>query len=738
MKKWTRRAFIGTGVLVGGAAIFGVAIRPGNRASKVSGLLAKNGETLINLWIKIGADNIVTAYIPHAEMGQGVHTSLAMMLADELDADWSKVKIEEAPSHKEYATGGVIRGFVGGDKEYSALMQETMNGIFNTIGKVMNMELTGGSSSVRFTGKFVMRVVGAAAKEMIKKAAALEWKVPMSEIVTDNSMVSHPASEKLETYAYFAPKAAELKMPVQPKLKSIADFKIMGTSPQRNDIPAKVNGTAQYGLDVKLPNMKYATIKASPVFGNKVKNIDESGLSKSGDYPKVINLGNAVAIVSDGYWLAKQGLAQLKIEFESSPSEQINTASLFQIFEGILDSEGEHEKHHKQGDVKAAFENSDEVVEATYKMPFLAHTAMEPMNCTIWLQEDKCEVWIGCQNPLGIQNAVADIVDMDMDDVHVYNQYLGGGFGRKSETDIAEQAAHIAKEIAFPVKLIWSREEDVQQDKYREGSLSKFQATLDEKGKIKAWKNSFLFKKHPEEASLLSYDIENQYIAYCDHETHIPWGNWRSVGHSTHGFFVESFMDEMAHAAKKDPLTFRMDHLAAKPRVLKVLELISEKSNWGQELPNGIGRGVSVVESFGSIVAEVAQVNVAEDGTLKVEKVICVADAGFVIHPDAFTAQMESGIVFGLTAALYGEINIEKGAVVESNFHDYEMLRMADSPQIETHIINSGANLGGAGEPSTPGIAPAVCNAIFAATGIRVRELPLKNQDLSKEKWVRA
>jgi isoquinoline 1-oxidoreductase subunit beta len=735
MKKWTRRAFIGAGVLAGGAAVFGVAVRPGNRAGKMKGLLEADGETLINLWLKIGADNVITAYVPHAEMGQGIHTSLAMMLADELDADWDKVKIEEVSTDKEYASGGIIRGFIGGGKDYSEIMQDTMNGIFNTIGKVMNMELTGGSASVRFTGKYVMRIAGAAAKEMIKQAAASEWNVPIVELTTENSMVSHAGTNKLETYAYFAAKAAELKMPVQPKLKEPSGFKIMGTSKQRLDIPAKVNGTAQYGLDVKLPNMKYTTIKASPVFGSKVKSIDESGLTKSTGFQKVVKLENAVAMVSDGYWTAKQGLNQLKIEFETSENDKIDTTKIFEKFSVNLVIGDGIKKDLKDGDVEKAFEDSKNIVEATYKVPFLAHAAMEPLNCTVWLQKDKCEVWIGSQNPLGIKKAVADIVDLSKDKVHVYNQYLGGGFGRKSETDVAVQAAKIALEVPFPVKLIWSREEDVQQDKYREAGISVFKAALNEAGNPTAWQNKFTKLTHPEEAPLQPYNIENQFIGHVEPEYHVPWGNWRSVSHSKHGFFIESFIDELAYVAKKDPLAYRMDLLVQHPRMQKVLSMAAEKSNWDTELPAGSGRGVALVESFGSIVAEVAEVTVSEDGQLKVNKVYCVADAGFAMHKDGFIAQMESGIIFGLTAALYGEINIENGAVVESNFHNYQMLRMADAPEIETHIINSGAEIGGAGEPSTPGIAPAVCNAIFAATGIRVRELPLKNQDLSKGNW---
>lgn len=736
MSNWTRRAFIGTGIIAGGATVFGIAIRPGNRADKMKNLLAKDTETLINIWVKIGIDNVITAYVPHAEMGQGIHTSLGMMLADELDADFDNVKIEEAPSNKEYASGSIIRGFVAESTNYPAFLQDTMNGIFNTIGKSMNMEITGGSMSVRFTGKYVMRIAGAAAKEMIKQAASKEWNVPLDEITTASSMVSHIKSSKTETYAHFAPSAANLKMPIQPKLKERADFKIMGTSPKRNDIPAKVNGTAKFGIDTILPNMKYATIKASPVFGANVKNIEDSGLTKRANYQKIINLGNAVAVVSEGYWLASQTLKELKITFETSPNDKISTANILGSFTDALKKTDDYKKDVEKGDVEKSFNSATKLIEQTYSVPFLAHAAMEPMNCTIWLQKEKCEVWIGCQNPLGIQKAVADIVDMDMDQVRVYNQYLGGGFGRKLETDIVEQAAKIAKEVKFPLKFIWSREEDIQQDKYRDASISKFKAAIDDAGKVVAWQNFYTFKNHPKEASLISYAIENLYIAHVIPKTHIPWGNWRSVDASKHGFFIESFIDELAHSVKKDPLVFRNEMLSDQYRMQKVLALAAEKSGWGTELPKGMARGVSLVESFGTIVAQVAEVSISEEGQLNIEKITCVADAGFVMHPDGFIAQMESGIIFGLTAALYGEINIVNGAVKESNFHDYQMLRISDVPAIETFILNSEAQLGGAGEPSTPGIAPAVCNAIYAATGIRIRELPIKNHDLSLKNWL--
>jgi isoquinoline 1-oxidoreductase beta subunit len=354
---------------------------------------------------------------------------------------------------------------------------------------------------------------------------------------------------------------------------------------------------------------------------------------------------------------------------------------------------------------------------------------MEPMNCTALVSETGCELWVGSQNPLGFAVSVAEALDLDSENVIVNNQYLGGGFGRRVVEDVAVQAARIAREVDYPVKLIWSREEDIRQDFYREANISRFKAALDSNGDISAWNNQFLFKHEPEEAPHIPYDVENQFIHYTESLTHVPWGYWRSVDSSMHAFFTESFMDELAHTAKKDPYQYRRGQLSNAPRFLKVLDLAAEKAGWGTTLPENWGRGISIHESFGTIVAQVVEVEVSE-GKLKVHRVVCAADPGFDFHPDGFEAQMESGIVYGLTAALYGEITIENGAVVQSNFHDYQMLRMNENPKIETYIIKSDNFPGGAGEPSTPCIAPALANAIFDATGTRIRELPVKNHEL--------
>ena len=733
MKKWTRRAFIGTGILASGALVIGVAIRPGNRSSKVAGLIAEEGETVMNIWLKISPDNTVTAIIPHAEMGQGVHTTLAMMLADEMDADWSKVKFMEAPADKEYANYVVAKGFIAGNKTFPKFLEGTIDGVFLTAVKTMNFQITGGSASVRFTGQQGMRIAGAAAKAMLLQAAADTWKVPVEELKAEKSNISHPASNQSATFAELAQAAAKVKAPKQPRLKTPEEFTLMGTSQPRLDIPAKVTGEAKFGMDVILPNMKYATIKAAPVFGAKVKTVDTSIPSDSEGVLKVLNLENAVAVVAEGYWQAKSALDRLNMEFESTENDGKSQDDIFKGYQMAMDKALEEEsieEHFRSGDALTALSEAETIVEAEYQLPFLAHATMEPMNCTAWVHDGKCEIWCGSQNPLGAKAAVAEFLDISPEQVTVHNQLLGGGFGRRSETDVIKQAIAIAKEVDYPVKLIWSREEDTQHDVYREATISRMKAGLDEYGNPVAYSHQFLFKHHPPEAADLPYAVPNQLIQFTSPSSFVPWGNWRSVDHSVHGFLTESFIDELAFAAKKDPLAFRKSLTQDKPRFQKVLDLIQEKSDWNSPLPANWGRGIAIAQSFGSIVAEVAEVEVNVEGKVKVHRVVCVADAGFAIHPDGFKAQMESGIIYGLAAAMSGEITIENGAVAQSNFHDYQVTRMSDAPRIETYIINSGNPPGGAGEPSTPVIAPAVTNAIFNATGVRIRQLPISKTDL--------
>jgi isoquinoline 1-oxidoreductase beta subunit len=734
MAKWTRRAFITAGVLAGGVVVFGVAVRPGNRAGKVAGLVAGEDETMLGVWLKIAPDNRVTAIVPHADMGQGVHTTLAMMLADELDADWDLVDVLEAPAHKEYANYALARGYALGDMDFPSWLVDTVDGFFLTATKAMNLQITGGSTSVATTGQIGMRVAGAATRAVLLQAAADEWGVPAAELTAANSEISHAASSRKATYAALARAAAELPMPARPRLKSPDEFTIMGTDVARLDVPAKVDGSAMFGIDARPPGLRYATVKASPVFGARVETMDPASVQDMPGVRKVVNLGDAVAVIADGYWQAKQALDQLVVEFGQSGNESIEQSDIYAQFATDMDvalANGEEITDFEVGDAAAALAAADTIVEAEYRVPYLSHAPMEPMNCTAWVHDGRCEIWTGTQNPLGFAAEVADVLDMDIGSVHLHNGYLGGGFGRRAFPDYTIQAARIAAEVPYPVQLIWSREEDMRHDHYRQAGISRFRAALDDSGKPVAWVNQYVDKHDPVDAPYIPYAVGNQHIHYAESKTHVPWGFWRSVDHSLHAFFTESFIDELAFAAGKDAYEYRRELLSDAPRFRDVLELAAEKSDWGAPLSENRGRGIAIHKSFGTIVAQVVEVEIV-NGRVFPRRATCAVDAGYAMHPDGMRAQMESGIIYGLTAALYSDISIRRGAVAQSNFHDYPMLRMDESPEIETFIINSGARIGGAGEPGTPAIAPALVNAIFDATGKRIRELPVRLHDLKR------
>jgi len=734
MTSWNRRAFIKTGVAASGIVVFGVAIRRGDPTAAVRNLVASDDESLFDAWLKISPDNTVTAIIPHAEMGQGVHTSLAMMLADELDADWAGVTMQEAPAHSEYANYALARGYTIGDTDFPAWLVDSVNGLYFQATRIIETQPTGGSLSVRTTGQIAMRVIGAATRTVLLQAAADEMQVPVGELLAKDSVITHPATARTATYAELAPAAAKMEIPAKPMLKNRSAFRFMGTSPLRFDVPTKVDGSAQFGIDTVLPNLKYAAIRSAPVFGGKLQSVDESSIQNMPGIRKVISLGDAVAVVADGYWQAQQALLRLKIEFSDGGNRR-DQIDIFEQYSTDLDrSAAAHNVKidFVAGNAPRALTKAATTVTAEYRVPFLAHATMEPMNCTAWVHDNKCELWLGCQDPLRFASKAARAIGFDSDDVIVYNQYLGGGFGRRSLSDYAEQAAQIAAQVHYPVKLIWSREEDIQHDHYRQACISRFQGGLDSDGKATAWHNHYVNKHEPRKATRIPYAIDNQRIVYTNSKTHVPWGIWRSVDHSLHAFFTESFIDELANAAGRDSYEYRRALLTNAPRYKTVLDLAAHKAGWGKPLPEHFGRGISIHQSFGTIVSQVAEVEI-RDGNPRVHRVICAVDAGFAIHPDGLNAQMESGIAFGLTAALHGEISIRAGAVEQSNFHDYPMLRMDEAPAIETYIINSGESLGGAGEPGTPPIAPAVTNAIFDATGIRIRELPIRKHIFGKE-----
>ena len=740
MGKWTRRGFISAGVIAGGGLIVGVAIRPGNRAGDFSSYVKGDDETLLHTWVKLDSNNVVTAIVPHSEMGQGVGTALAQMLADELDADWDLVKFEEAPAISAFANYPMGKAMLMGGVDMPDFVVPTVDGVLIRTAQALDLQITGGSLSVRTTGAYGMRVAGAAVKEMLRLAAAQTWQVPVDQVVAKDSQMIHEATGRSEPYSAFAAAAAEMTPPASPTLKTPDQFKIMGRHVQRHDLPSKVDGTATFALDVRVPDMLYATVKRAPTFGGGVENIDDTQTLTIKGVVEVVRLPAAevsaliggfsseesVAVVAEGYWQAKRGLDALNIEWAATDNDSVSSDAIFTQFDRDISAGIDRQADVSQGDLTASMANASQIIEADYQVPFLAHTCMEPLNATAVVKDGFCEIWIGCQSPLSFRQAVADSLGFDVENVTLNNCFMGGGFGRKSRPDYAVQAAQLAAKVGRPVQLIWSREEDVQQDFYRPAVQSRFRGALDDNGNLTAWENTYAGKMEPIEAPLIPYTVAAKDIGHVASPTHVPLGAWRSVDHSQHGFFTESFIDEVAVAAGQDSYEYRVARLQHLPRQLAVLRKAATEAQWDVPLAPGRGRGIALQESFGSIVAEVVEVTVS-DGNLSVDRVVAVIDAGYAISPDGMKAQIESGIIYGLSAALYGEITIKDGAVAQSNFHDYSSLRMSKAPTIETHIINSGEVMGGAGEPGTPPIAPALANAIFNATGERIRQLPIKN-----------
>ncbi len=741
--KWSRRGFIGAGVLAGGALLIGVGVRPGNPVGKLKAKVAGGaGEELVNSWVKIGADNIVTAIIPHCEMGQGAHSVLAQMLADELDADWSKVEVMQAPADGSYIVSDTARMFVAPFTMNAAdWIEPTWDGLFTQIGRLADAMITGGSSSIRTTGQYQMRIAGAAARKMLIGAAADEWGVPASEITTRDSTLIHSGSGNSAPYSDFAAAAAEQPMDSSPALKEPKDYRLMGKSKRRTDIPAKVMGKADFGIDANIPgvelaDLSYAAVRRPPVPGTEVTSMDAEAAKAMPGVQQILNMGSFIAVVADGYWNAQQALNTITAEYSASESPIKTTADQFAAFRDAIDAAGDDggEQAASRGDAASAFADAATKLETEYSAPYLAHAPMEPVNCTAWVRDTddgaKCDIWTSTQVPLMARSAAAGALGMDDEDITVHHPFLGGAFGRRLENDYVTMAVRVAKATGYPIKMIWSREEDTQKALYRPADVSRFKGGLDAGGKLVSYNNIFTQRHDPAEASVPGiYDIANTSVRVAEAPLHLPFSAWRSVDHSQQGFFIESFIDEAAIAAGADPLEYRLNMLGANTARHKgVLEKVAEMSNWSAQRGEGIGLGVAIVESFGTVGAEVIEVDM-NSGRPKMLNIWAAMDAGYVMNPDGFRNQIEGGIVFGLTAAMYGEIELEDGAVKQSNFHDYQMLRMDETPAIEVAIINSGTvPVGGAGEPGTPPAAPALANAIFAASGKRLRDMPFAKQ----------
>ncbi len=745
-KKISRRRFVLlSGAAAGALAIGYVALKDEEDTRLVFQKTARGGEVALNAWLKIDADGRVTVAASRAEMGQGVYTALAMLVAEELDADWSRVGVEDAPVHSIYANRVALQTTLPFEDGYHR-GENTVGAQFMAwLAETINTQATGGSTSVRDAWT-PLRRAGACARMMLIEAAAQRWGVATTECTTADSVVHHTASGRNLGYGDLAASASALAVPADPVMKNANDYKLLGTAVPRLDIAAKVTGQAVFGIDVRHEGMLYAAVRNVPVFGGTVERVDQASVKAMPGVVGVVTLKDAVAVVADSWWRAQQAVTALDVEFGDGANAALDDALVWQtLVEAIRD--GSSFTYRDDGDVEAVAAQAGETINAVYQAPFLAHACMEPMNCTARIQNGKVEVWMPNQAPILMQFLASSVADVDMDDVTVHTTYLGGGFGRRSEGDLLVQAVTVAK--AYPgkaVKLLWSREEDIRHDVYRPAARSEFVATLDAQGRPFSWHNRiagqvptksvtarifpFAAINKPDNTSSegsadMPYRVPNLRVEHTPVDLPVPVGFWRSVGHSYNAFFVESFIDELAHAAQQDPYRYRRDLLDGHGDFLAVLDRLATEAKWSVAAGAGRGKGMALHESFGSIVGQVAEITMLDATTVRLDRVICVVDCGRVVNPDTVVAQMQSGIVFGLTAALYGDITVAGGAVQQSNFPDYEMLHLGQMPEIEVHLAPSGRTIGGIGEVATPPIAPALTNAIFNATGKRLRELPI-------------
>jgi len=676
------------------------------------------GQFAPNAFIRIDNAGKTTLVIPQAEMGQGVYTAIAMILAEELDADYAQVVIKHSPAS---------------DKLYA-------NPLFG-------IQVTGNSNSIRsFWDK--LRGAGAAARAMLVTAAASQWQVDPESCSASNGKVTHAASNRTLTYGELADAAAKLPVPDKPKLKDPKDFTLIGKPLKRNDTPDKSDGKTIYGIDAMVPDMKFATLAQCPVLGGKVKNVDDRAAKKISGVRQVVVLDDLVAVVGDNMWAASRGLDALKVTWDEGPNAKVNSAAIWSDLRTASKKDGVVAK--SEGDVDKGL-TQGERFDADYELPLLAHATMEPMNCTVRLTSDACDIWTGTQVQSRSQEYAAKAAGLPIDKVTINNHYLGGGFGRRLEPDMVESAVRIAKKVSAPIKVVWTREEDMQHDVYRPLYRDTISASLSN-GKIAAWKykvtgSSVLARWLPpafqngldgdavDSAVDMPYDIPSKRVEYVRAEPPgVITGFWRGVGPNNNVFAIESFMDELARKANMDPVAFRLGMLDGTPRLKAALKLVAEKSGWGSPLPPRVGRGVSAQPSFGSFIATVVEAEVDDVGGVHLRRVNCAVDTGIAVNPDIIMAQLQGGLIFGLTAALWGEVTIEKGRVQQSNFNDYRMLRIDEVPPIDVHVIKSAEHPGGIGETGATAGPPALRNAIYAATGVALRRLPIDRAAIAVKK----
>jgi len=716
----SRRAFVAASLSATGGLIVAVASRravamPLGPAPWPDEDARLSGE--VDAFVVIEPDETILLRIAKSEMGQGVMTSLAMIVAEELECDFAKVKVEYASAHRNYIDGGPY-GQMG----------------------------TGGSRSVRGSREFLQQA-GASARERLIRAAAARWRVAPETCLARAGRVLHEASGRAASYGELAREAGVLPAPSkEPAIKTPDQYKLIGVRQARFDTPAKIDGSAKFGIDTRLDGMVYAAVANCPVFGGRVKSYDEAAIKNRRGILAVAPVTNGVAVVADRFWRAKEAIAALPIVWDEGPAAATDSAQFRAEYRAALD--GPLANAVKRGDVAGAMSSGATVIEALYEAPYLAHAPMEPLNATAHWRPDRLDVWLGTQAPGSALNLAAEVGGLDPRNVYVHNCYLGGGFGRRAVNDELRQAVEVSKAIRKPVKLVWTREQDIQHDRYRPQAAIRMKAALGPDGMPTAF--DFRTAVGSINRSLGWDDVKSgversavEGLANCPYRagalnvdcalknTHVPVMFWRSVGSSQNAFAVESFIDEVAHAAKKDPYEFRRALLSDRLDFIAVLDKLADKGDWGKPLPIDVGRGLAIHEAFGTIVGEIAEVQVSKSGDVKVKRVVACIDCGHVVNPLTVEMQIESAVLYGLTAALFGEITIKQGRIEQGNFDNYPIARMGDAPVIETHFaLSGGEKWGGAGEPGTPPIAPAVANAIFAVTGKRIRALPLKNANL--------